>query len=55
MHWGVRIKSKRTNNEMNYWFDTQQQRDQFIKVFDKENYLIIEFLSEQMELNFDIR
>lgn len=55
MLWGVRIRSKATNNEMNYWFDTQQQRDQFIHTFDKQNYLIIEFLSEQMELNFDIR
>lgn len=55
MMWGIRIKNKNTGFTMDYWFDLLESRDQFVKRFSKENYLIVEYMSEQMELNFDIR
>lgn len=55
MMWGVRIRSKSSGNEMNYWFDTQQQRDEFIIRFDKTKFEILEYMSEQMEMPFDVR
>lgn len=55
MNYGIRIKALKDGNETDYWFDSMQTRDYFIKRFSQEHFIIVEYLSEQMELPFDIR
>lgn len=55
MMYGIRIRQKRDGHEMQYWFDDLKSRDEFVKRFSKANFEIVEYISEQMELPFDIR
>lgn len=55
MMWGVRIRALKDNHETDYWFDTLDSRETFIKRFSKDHFMIVEYLNEQLELLFDIR
>lgn len=53
--YGVIIRDKESDHTMKYWFDTIEARDQQINFYSKSRYEIVEYISEQMELNFDTR
>ena len=53
--YGVKIRVKDSDHVMTFWFDTIEGRDKQINFYSKENYEILEFISEQMELNLDTR
>jgi len=55
MMWGLKIKAKSDGNESVYWFDSMESRDQYIKRFSKDHYVIVEYIADQLELPFDVR
>lgn len=52
---GIILRHKKTNELIEYWFYTIDERERFINFRCKNEYEIVEFIGEQTEFNFDLR
>ena len=53
--YGVKIAYKGTDDCKYLWFETEEARNKSIQFYSKGSYVIEELISDQMELNLDIR
>lgn len=49
------MRNVKTGEEIEYWFYSTDERDRFILYRAKEEYEIVSFLGDQIELEFDLR
>jgi hypothetical protein len=52
--YGVRIKRKSSEHLMTFWFDTPEQMERQMKIFNPQKYEVVEYLDNQAALIFDI-
>jgi hypothetical protein len=52
--YGVRIRHRVMKTTSDYWFDTPEQMERQMKIFNPQKYEVIEYLDNQAALIFDI-
>lgn len=52
---GVILQNRETGKKLEAWFSTEHERERYLKTFCKNSYEILEYVSEQLGFNFDVR